>query len=680
MAGLVVFAILVGIITAWFEALMSSIEEGKTKVAETHHTLILGWNQSTIRVVCQIAFLRRAWRVQNERWDRKYFPWRRVPPSSPVAKYPVVVMCNKEGMDKADMDEALGTALAERGISPKRTKIGWDVVCRVGDPTSVHDLVRVNAKNAKAIMLMMTEEDEYEFAESDGKIVNGATIRTMLALRSCLCASKEEMERFDTSDIRIVVQLQQASRFVEAASFRSTRNKKIIETMDLTVFVNTLMFLCASKPNLSQVVTSVMNFEDAAIRLRRMDQIFAGPHNVKGYLIGKTFEESYKENCWAKSILIGVTNVSVLYETQGVLRGPDGEIIGICAQPDYVIRTDDLAMFISPVSMPKVSPHSADRDFDHTNRTLGELTLTPFEDEELVQNLKRQQKLLVCGWRKAWTKDPKRLRARVFDVAKCALKDSYIVFLNQATSEKFKASLKTGNTEWTEPLPAGTKFPANCSTGYQVKDYPHVKIYHCSGDAGNIDVVEPVMMVPNVFTCAIVLGTQATQDLSPQSMDTRVLSILLLLKHLTTTWETKMEIISENQLDQTADIAVTPGGADKDPDFVNTQAISARGLTMAMAYPRMQPAVNELFQDTNADDGTPEFDLVSADFLGLVDKELRFGVVMQVVYERFKKYAVAFGIMEADGTMKNAPGIGYTYKYKKGDRVVIMHRVFHSIV
>ena len=66
MAGLVVFAILVGIITAWFEALMSSIEEGKTKVAETHHTLILGWNQSTIRVVCQIAFLRRAWRVQND--------------------------------------------------------------------------------------------------------------------------------------------------------------------------------------------------------------------------------------------------------------------------------------------------------------------------------------------------------------------------------------------------------------------------------------------------------------------------------------------------------------------------------------------------------------------------------------------------------------------------------------
>ena len=33
---------------------------------------------------------------------------------------------------------------------------------------------------------------------------------------------------------------------------------------------------------------------------------------------------------------------------------------------------------------------------------------------------------------------------------------------------------------------------------------------------------------------------------------------------------------------------------------------------------------------------------------------------MQVVFERFKKYAVAFGVMESDGTMRNAPGIGYT--------------------
>ena len=57
------------------------------------------------------------------------------------------------------------------------------------------------------------------------------------------------------------------------------------------------MFLCAAKPNLSQVVTS-MNFEDAAMRCRRMDQIKQG-ENKLGWLIGKTFEDAYKKNCWA---------------------------------------------------------------------------------------------------------------------------------------------------------------------------------------------------------------------------------------------------------------------------------------------------------------------------------------------------------------------------------------------
>ena len=200
-----------------FEELMTSIEEGKTKSQRKIMPYPGMERVYGARVPDCLSW--HAWRIQNERWDRKYFPWNRVPPSSPVAKYPIVVMSNNGEMTKADMDEQLGNALAERGISPKRTKIGWDVVCRVGDPTSVHDLVRVNAKAAKSIMLMMTDQDEFEFEESGKQIVNGATIRTM---RRCgadvLCASQEDMDRFDDNDIRIVVELQKASPFVSATS------------------------------------------------------------------------------------------------------------------------------------------------------------------------------------------------------------------------------------------------------------------------------------------------------------------------------------------------------------------------------------------------------------------------------------------------------------------------------
>ena len=93
-AGMIIFAILVGFITDIVTGFMSSLEEGTTQVAEKNHTLILGWNESTPRVITQLAFVRRAWCKQNETWERRLLPWRRVPPSSPVAAAPIVILCN----------------------------------------------------------------------------------------------------------------------------------------------------------------------------------------------------------------------------------------------------------------------------------------------------------------------------------------------------------------------------------------------------------------------------------------------------------------------------------------------------------------------------------------------------------------------------------------------------------
>ena len=56
------------------------------------------------------------------------------------------------------MDEALTDALAENNISPRRTQVGWDVVCRHGDPTSVHALVRVSAQDASSVVLMLSHK------------------------------------------------------------------------------------------------------------------------------------------------------------------------------------------------------------------------------------------------------------------------------------------------------------------------------------------------------------------------------------------------------------------------------------------------------------------------------------------------------------------------------------------
>ena len=59
-SGLGVFAALIGFVNDTVRSTIDGINEGQSKIAESGHTLILGWNESTVRVVCQIAFLRRA--------------------------------------------------------------------------------------------------------------------------------------------------------------------------------------------------------------------------------------------------------------------------------------------------------------------------------------------------------------------------------------------------------------------------------------------------------------------------------------------------------------------------------------------------------------------------------------------------------------------------------------------
>ena len=59
LTGFVLFAILIGFITDTVTSYMEELSAGRSKVCESSHTLILGWNEATARVVVQAAFLRR---------------------------------------------------------------------------------------------------------------------------------------------------------------------------------------------------------------------------------------------------------------------------------------------------------------------------------------------------------------------------------------------------------------------------------------------------------------------------------------------------------------------------------------------------------------------------------------------------------------------------------------------
>ena len=82
----------VGFVNEMVTSYIDDINNGQSKIAESGHTLILGWNESTVRVVTEVAWLRKTWRDQNSTWTRRMFPWTRVPSSTPVDVSRVVVV------------------------------------------------------------------------------------------------------------------------------------------------------------------------------------------------------------------------------------------------------------------------------------------------------------------------------------------------------------------------------------------------------------------------------------------------------------------------------------------------------------------------------------------------------------------------------------------------------------
>ena len=67
-----------------------------------------------------------------------------------------------------------------------------------------------------------------------------------------------------------------------------------------------------------------------------------------------------------------------------------------------------------------------------------------------------------------------------------------------------------------------------------------------------------------------------------------------------------------------------------------------------------------MFADEDTTDGSPEFGIVSCEFLGLGGRTLPFGVIQQIASAKFDGWAVAVGMMSPVGRLKLSPGIGYT--------------------
>jgi voltage-gated potassium channel Kch len=118
--GISIAAVLIGLIASGIEQRIDALRRGRSKVLESGHTLILGWSPRIHTVVEELC-------VANEN-QRK----------------PVIVVLATE--DKEGMEDEL----AARVASFHNTKI----VCRTGDPATLHDLRIASAPDARSIIVL----------------------------------------------------------------------------------------------------------------------------------------------------------------------------------------------------------------------------------------------------------------------------------------------------------------------------------------------------------------------------------------------------------------------------------------------------------------------------------------------------------------------------------------------
>jgi len=302
--------------------------------------------------------------------------------------------------------------------------------------------------------------------------------------------------------------------------------------------------------------------------------------------------------------------------------------------------------------------------------------------------------VLVCGWREAWS-DPPRFAQRLAGTCRSLSCGSSLTFMNKIEPNDFCKLMEAVIEEYKAATYKVDDLDLDGNIMQQVGDdgEPHwyfedyeCDIYHFKGDPSVHDTLFEALRVARdrdkPFDQAIVLGTLLdNKQLSPESRDTRVMSIMLMMRYFVDKESLPhIHIIGENALDSTAALAIAPrksGSLESvKPDFVNVQAICARALCQGLAYPRMNRAIRRLFSQ---DPESPSIEFRSAmDYVPL-DVSVQWVQVVKSVREGVDcEHELCIGWWGDDGRFDLIPRLSSFRKYSRYDRLIVATRLVVS--
>eukprot|EP01052_Picozoa_sp_SAG31_P029963 SAG31_NODE_3030_length_4767_cov_3.085904_3_plen_554_part_00 len=188
---------------------MEEFNKGLSKVMESDHTLLLGWNDKTIPTILELC-------NANES----------------EGGGTIVVLADRDKQEmEAEISEVCGEHLR-----------GSTVVCRSGLPVRVEDMRRCSVGTARSVI--MFADDLSSPDESDARL-----LRVVLALIG--------IQEFVESDAHAVAEV----RDIDNKDLIHLAGKQKVETLAAADTVGRLMLQCALQPGLGLVMHTLLGFE-----------------------------------------------------------------------------------------------------------------------------------------------------------------------------------------------------------------------------------------------------------------------------------------------------------------------------------------------------------------------------------------------------------------------------------
>ncbi|XP_050210846.1 ion channel DMI1 isoform X2 [Mercurialis annua] len=215
--GMLIFAMMLGLVSDAISEKVDSLRKGKSEVIEKNHILVLGWSDKLGSLLKQLAIANKS-----------------------VGGGVVVVLAERE-KEEMEMDIA----------KLEFDFMGTSVICRSGSSLILADLKKVSVSKARAIIVLASDENA---DQSDAR-----ALRVVLSLTGV----KEGLKG------HVVVEMSD----LDNEPLVKLVGGELIETVVAHDVIGRLMIQCALQPGLAQIWEDILGFENAEFYIKRWPQL-----------------------------------------------------------------------------------------------------------------------------------------------------------------------------------------------------------------------------------------------------------------------------------------------------------------------------------------------------------------------------------------------------------------------